>query len=272
MTIKKNYEFKRKEIEEIRFIFDCLSLTRCIDSSYGKKGTYFLWGQSMLSICASLETIDFCLYRDALSDAYTLTRKVRDDLFQYLFILYVIKHKHCMIEQEIERMVFAEAENAVEKWFYNELEQPSNSMSRKKYFDASKYKSFLTDNSDQIRCLFDLFYKDVWKGIDRKLNNYVHGNGLRYIMKNYAMQNNQNDLIAVLQDIVDIFLSCLSIIDSTKLQASDYMDAVEMGIKPADNSKYWVCPVISEYMNKRFSDQLIDYIQDNEGHGMLIIE
>lgn len=77
-------------------IFVC----RCI---LWKKGPYMLSGETMMSICKTLETIDFCCYRDAYSDAYTLLRKCRDDLMQYLFVLNVIQNKHGLTDEEAEK-------------------------------------------------------------------------------------------------------------------------------------------------------------------------
>lgn len=76
-------------------IFVC----RCI---LWEKGPYMLSGETMMSICKTLETIDFCCHRDAYSDAYTLLRKYRDDLMQYLFVLNVIQNKHGLTDEEAE--------------------------------------------------------------------------------------------------------------------------------------------------------------------------
>ena len=64
------------------------------------------------------------------------------------------------------------------------------------------------------------------------------------------------------------FLSLLSVIDSIKFHSSDYLDALEMGMEPQEESQYWVCSIIVEYMNDRLDKELLQYIQDNEGNGM----
>lgn len=91
-------------------------------------------------------------------------------------------------------------------------------------------------------------------------------------MDNYVYQNKKEDkhkeLIETLQNITDIFLSLLSVIDSIKFHSSDYLDALEMEMKPQEGSQYWVCPIIVEYMNDRFDKKLLQYIQNNEGNGM----
>lgn len=95
-----NYKFNSQDIEKIWYIFFCLadSTFSSVDVSYGKKGPYMLSGETMMSICKTLETIDFCCHRDAYSDAYTLLRKYRDDLMQYLFVLNVIQNKHGFVD------------------------------------------------------------------------------------------------------------------------------------------------------------------------------
>lgn len=79
-------------------------------------------------------------------------------------------------------------------------------------------------------------------------------------------------MIETVQNITDIFLSLLALIDSKKLQSSDYLDALEMNIEPLEESQYWICPIIEEYMNDRFSKKMLQYIQKNERNGMQIIK
>ena len=94
----------------------------------------------------------------------------------------------------------------MEKWIYNVLEKPENAG-------------------------------------DRKLNNYVHTNGIRYLTNNYIYQDIKvqidKELVETLQSITDIFLSLLSIIDSIKFHSSDYLDALEMDMEPQEGSQYW---------------------------------
>ena len=291
-----NYKFHSPNIENIWYIFFCLadSAFSSVDVSYGKKGPYMLSGETMMSICKTLETIDFCCNRDAYSDAYTLLRKCRDDLMQYLFVLNVIQNKHGLTDEEAEKFNInsesmmkmieldvsilvsgerkTDAELAMEKWIYNVLESSENNKDRKQFFDTSKYKSYLVSNNEKVKYIFDNFLVDKWMREDIQLNNYVYANGIRYVMDNYIYQNKKEDkdkeLIETLQNITDIFLSLLSVIDSIKFHSSDYLDALEMDMEPQEGSQYWVCPIIVEYMNDRFDKKLLQYIQDNEGNGM----
>ena len=288
-----NYRFNSSEIENIWYIFLCLSDSTfsLVDLSYGEKGSFMISGEIMTSICKTLENIDFCYCRGAYSDAYTLTRKVRDDLMQYLFLLNVIQHRHGLTDEEAEKFTMNQesmmkmveldlaicssgerkthAELAVEKWIYNELENSENAKDKKQYFDTSKYKSYLVSNNENVKYIFDKFLIKKWKTEDRKLNNYVHANGIKFIMDNYAYDSKRHKgLIQTIQNITDIFLSLLSVIDSKKLCSSDYINALEMDLKPQEGSQYWVCPIIVEYMNDRLDKELLQYIQKNEKNGM----
>ena len=204
------YKFYNYDIENIRDIFLCLSDTTFSSSevSYGRKGAYILSCQTMMSVCKTLETIDFCCFRNAYADAYTLIRKFRDDLMQYLFVLNVIQNEHGLTDKEVEQFEMSpesmmkmieldiatlisgerktDAELAMEKWIYNVLENTENAMDRKNFFDASKYKAYLISNNEKVRYIFENFFIDKWKKEDRKLNNYVHTNGIQYLMNNYV--------------------------------------------------------------------------------------
>ena len=167
-----------------------------------------------------------------------MVRKFRDDLMQYLFVLNVIQNKHGLTGKEVEQFTMepesvmkmieldisilvsgerkTDVELAMEKWIYNVLEKPENAGDRKKFFDTSKYKSYLVSNNEKVKYIFNNFLVEKWKKEDRKLNNYVHTNGIRYLTNNYIYQDRKvqkdKELVETLQSITDIFLSLLSII------------------------------------------------------------
>lgn len=295
----KVYKFNYFEIEEIWYIMVSLSDTTSSmpEVSKGEHGTYIFSCETMMSAMNTIISIDFCCGRGAYSDAYTLIRKYRDDLMQYLFVLNVIQNLEKnsysdtedlnfiellsdpeklfeILEKDMEALVSGEkktdAEKAMEAWIYNKLENDYNY--RKRYFDTVRYKDYLIRNNDDVKYVMDNFLNKYWKEVDRKLNNYVHGNGKKYIQDNYVYKLNKasrdTELIGTLQDITSLFLSLLAIIDSTKLRSSDYLDALEMGIEPEEESAYWICPCIVEYINDNLEKGLLGYLQNREKNGM----
>ncbi len=290
------YKFNYTEIEDIWYIIVALSDSTfsSIECSAGVKGRYALSCEAMMSAMNTVVAIDFCCDRGAYSDAYALIRKYRDDLMQYLFVLNVIKNVHGLTQEELGKFSLDseslikmieldfgiltsgkrknDAELAMESWMYNDLELDEHSGMRRKFFDTSKYKDYLMSSNQHVDYIMENFLGTVWKSEDRKLNNYVHTNGIKYLMDNYVYQPKKElrdkELIESLQNITDIFLSLLAVIDSTKFHSSDYLDALEMDMQPEEESQYWVLPCIVEYINDRFDEELLKYIQKNERFGM----
>lgn len=288
------YKFNNSHLENMWLIFFSLSDSNSFEMSIGSKGRYGISTEAMMSVQNTITTIDFCFSRNAYSDAFTLIRKCRDDLMQYLFILHVIQNTHGLTNEELENYTFDEAsiikmieadfsilisgkrknevQLAMESWMYNELENSKNSKFRRNYFDASKYKKYLMSADKNIEYIMNNFLNPLWNSSDRILNNYVHANGRKYLTDNYVHQLNKekidSELIETLQHIVDIFLSLLAIIDSTKMMSSDYVDYMEMNAQPPENCQYWVLPCIVEYLNNHLENELLTYIQENEKNGM----
>ena len=126
---------------------------------------------------------------------------------------------------------------AVELWVYDALEDEKYFKERKQYFDTSKYITQLVKDED-IKQLMEIYLKGIWKDTDRTLNNYVHGNGRKYILDNYPLygdyQKRKQKLIETVRDITSIFISILSIALPNKIQSSDYRDDMEFGITPRE--------------------------------------
>lgn len=147
----EEYKFNNSELENIWYIFVALSDITFSkpEVSLGKQGRYALSCEIMMSAMNTITSIDFCMNRSAYADAYTLVRKLRDDLMQYLFILNVIKNMKktpnidndvgvedlfsdvdklwTIINRDIQFLISGAgksvAELAMESWMYNELEK-----------------------------------------------------------------------------------------------------------------------------------------------------
>lgn len=286
----KIYYPELKELYDIFYWFSETTFTS-MEMMIEKDGVYILSCETMMSVTKTLENIDFCCRRGTYSDAYLLIRKVRDDLMQYIFLQNVIKNKNNNEEdifcQQPEFMseIMKEAAplsesgkedkdaiQAVKGWIDNSLEEDYNSKLKRKFFDTSKYKSYLLRNNKKTQYILETYFTDKWNIEDRVLNNYVHANGKKYISDNYKYHDNKGEkdiaVIGTIQDIADLFLSLLAVIDSTKFRSSDYSDALGMGVEPIENSQYWVCPIILEYVYKRLDKSLIAYICNNDEYGM----
>lgn len=80
------------------------------------------------------------------------------------------------------------AELAMESRMYNDLELYEHFGDRRKFFDTSKYKEYLMSSNQHVDYIMENFFGTVWKSEDRRLNNYVYTNGIKYLMANYVYQ------------------------------------------------------------------------------------
>ena len=118
----------------------------------------------------------------------------------------------------------------------------------------AKMCAYVAGNVEHFKYLMKrlgyVFKKDAWMELQEL--------GFRYYHKLAKLDEMFSE--DMLRHHVDIFLSLLSVIDSIKFHSSDYLDALEMGMKPQEGSQYWVYPIIVEYMNDRFDKKLLQYI------------
>lgn len=265
-------------------------------------GTYFLQGESITATENTIKSIDFCCQRGYFADAFTLARKYRDDIIQYVFVAQIVENMQKLDDEEFKKLYGSDltvenlvqaiesemkilaagtrksaADLAVELWVYDALEDEKYFKERKQYFDTSKYVAQLVKDED-IKQLMEIYLKDIWKETDRTLNNYVHGNGRKYILDNYPSygdyQKRKQKLIETVHNITSIFISILSIALPNKIQSSDCRDDMEFDITPREGCQYWVMPMIVEFMDMHFPKihpNLLQFLENNNRYGMKML-
>lgn len=295
-------ECETEELEEIVSILTGISENVCPSVSVCDKGSYLLFGESIKSAENTIRSIDFCCQRGYFADAFTLARKYRDDVIQYIFIAQVINNmlnvseedvkKYCGESLSVEGLIQlvenklkilregtnkTDTEIAVELWRYGILENKEYYKERKKFFDTSKYISILKEDV-RVKNLMEKYLQGIWDGTNRILNNYVHGNGYRYLVDNYAVQRykeNMEKLIETVRNITSILISIFSIVQPNIFQSIDYRGAMECGYTPEEGCEYWVMKIIVEYMDKFFPKihpELLQFLEDNNGYGMKMLK
>lgn len=265
--------------------------------------TYLLQGQTINAAQHTLSSIWGCSRRACFSDAFTLVRKFRDDLIQYLFIIFTLNRVQGLTEEEskyyigegtdIDRIIeglnrFADTissgrkkkaeEKAVDSWLENTLSEDDHAKDRKQYFDASKYISILKTDKTIENCFY-LHLQKLWSTIDRRLNNYVHTNGSKYIMANLpcCIYGRRKDMLiqlhSTLRDIMAIFVSLLVLIKPTYIQSCDYTDYLDIGETPPEGSQYWIASTVQHFIDTdivRVSSSLKQFLNENNPFCMQI--
>ena len=187
------------------------------------------------SIKFTLITISFCLSNNYYSDAFTLARKLRDDLFQFLFINKKIK--------EFTDNLFNENEDtiAIVKWINcQELDKKE-----KGKFEYRYYKSVIIDSCKEIQEIANIIFENKLSFLNVKLNDYVRGNSILHLLNNdLRLYKNQtkicNEIFDILKKLIDFFFCSLIIIFPYFMQSDDYV-------------KSEISPYFQEYIDNNLS-------------------
>lgn len=234
----------------------------------------------VLSALRSVGTICDCLNTGHFSDAHVLLRRLRDDLFFYVYLLI---GNRCDPFHRSSLWI-----DAVKKWFLNDrknfkpYQRIQSVLEINKSFD--KYPKSMTaeyeieneidklfiqgekrlkEKIQNFGKLFNLAEKNkVYNSI---LNSSVHGNGSELQNVNLNLFEYMRDDGIFLQQISNVyemtvffvllFLSLLALIQPGALSSNDYMNACDNGDVPEEGTQYYVCPALVQYL--RCGDKII---------------
>lgn len=207
---------------------------------------------------ATLYSIQLCCENNNLADAYTLIRKYRDDLFFYLYIIYVNGNMDVFKESEMTKH-----EKNITEWNNNNLKN-LNICEIVKYIGT-------TDVAKHAVKKYKL--QQSFNNISEELNNFVHSNGKAYYNRPYMSYKNKEQTKNITENmkyqinyITSVFLFLLTLINPIYISSTDYIDSLEMGLEPEEGSQYFVAPFIIDYIDKKMV--LIDegwkaYLKEN---------
>ncbi len=253
----ENFKMLLNEIKYIKYFiydFDCLN---------SNKSYYFYNGINIIPINVildsahrSLNSIQLCCENCNLADAYTLIRKYRDDLFFYLYILYVQSNSDIFSENEINKH-----EKNIIKWGKDNL----------KSLNINEILRYIGNSKFAKEAVIKYSLQDSFKKVSENLNNFVHSNGKSFYNKPYNYYSNNNlikkyveEIIYDINYITSTFIFLLILIREDYIMSTDYVDSLEIGLNPQEGSQYWVAPFITEYINKKMiliSDEWKKYLK-----------
>lgn len=196
------------------------------------------------SISNSYLTLKFCLANGFYSDAFSLIRKIRDDLLQYLYI-----EKH--LTKYDENLIKTKEIKTITRWLFNE----ELSSDQKKFFDYKNYKKDVIDENDNIKKIADIIFWTRLKLLSENLNSYVHGNSRLKTLSNDLKANGEykdsihKEIIKDIKEITDFFVSTLFAINPILYRSSDYLDYLELGYTPDEKLFYTLAPFIQNYID-----------------------
>jgi hypothetical protein len=197
------------------------------------------------SIQGTLESIQDILKAGRINDAYAFLRKYYDSVIINVYAsLYLQDHV------SIENFIVEKIDN----WLKGKDRLPE-------YRVMSSY----IRASTKVAAINNLLYKDNrYKKVRDRCNDHTHYNFFHNVLlnnKEIYLGNRIQILDAFASDIRDVFILHLSYIfflNDHYMTSSDYLDALECGMTPEQDSQYWVAPFVQEVFDDIIAKQRPD--------------
>ena len=252
------------------------------------------------SSAQTLNNIKYCCSNRNFSDANTLIRKLRDDLLLYIFILDVIKNRNPFNIEDLNSINFSsesfdiekttsailnirynqltENEQAIEAWFNNKVNVLPKNI--KKLMSFENYMKHLQHNSLISEILNNYNLKEYWEELRKKLNDFVHNNGIQFTYQNLVLENDNNLKIHLhnvnyrTSYIVSFFLVLILMTASNLISSPEMIENLDMNLVPPEDCQYSIAVFVQEFIDNKVAKLhpgLKQYLKENNNHGMRII-
>ncbi len=302
IQVDETEEFKKfsKEIDYLAEFFkrfsELIFYNGRIISFFTDSNIHYLNTSLLDSPSQTLRSIKLCCSIGSFSDANTLIRKFRDDLILYVYILSIIDTRKPFIEEDLENLkidnpeefvdsfskirfnsILTDDEKAVDAWFSNTVSNISKSIRRKLEFE--NYMKIIKQNPKISQILEQYNLQNYWETLRKRLNDYVHNNGVRFSLHNSIRVHDKN-LDVHLKNIntrtfyiASFFIVALLMVDSSLIASTDYIDHLDCNLEPPENSQYFVASFIQHFIDTRITKlhpEIKQYLIDNNNYEMRI--
>jgi len=197
------------------------------------------------SIQGTLESISDILIRGRINDSYALLRKYYDST-----IINVYSDLYLQDNFSINNFIVSKIDN----WLKGKEQLPE-------YREMSNY----IRSSEKLKEINNLLYKDkTYKEIRQRCNDHTHYN----FYKNVLLNDNEiyiKDRIKYLdvfeKDLKNIFIlhfSYLFYLNDYYMSSSDYIDCLDCGLTPEEESQYYVAPFVQDMFNSIIKKNRMD--------------
>jgi hypothetical protein len=219
--------------------YDSLSFNVLQFVSQGVLMTFSLNFESQVfsSFAGTLDSIKLILKEGHINDAYALLRKYDDGILTNLYI-------DCYIRQNLSLDNFIVEK--VNNWAHGIEKFPaSNKMIEyiRSYDDLSNLNTMID---------FDGFYKKI----RQRCNDNTHFNSIYFMALNdnsVYLENRireLNQFVLFLRSFFIFHFVYLFTLNEVYMISSDYMDALDCGMQPEEDSQYWVASFVQDVFDK----------------------
>ena len=228
-------------------------------------------------------------------DSFVLLRKFRDNIF---LDLYLISKDRTAYEKKIESISklfdiadtdsidqliknLSSDDEDVQNWFQDKFINEQKKRIRRQIIGYSNFVKAIKGSNKSIEQLYSRFFDELLSIMDNRLENYVHSNGFT-VISNEILSHPKERLCSIIKsidrlitDLLIVYISTIILLNSTLLQSSDYVDALDMEERPINDSQYWIAPGISDFIKDNIKDintDLFEYIKSCDNYSMKLDE
>jgi len=262
VTREKYFNSLIETVKEIRDFLNDLGEIAFGRDIFLFKGPSIVNGHIILDSAArTMESIRYCCMNANFADAYSLLRKLRDDLFYYAYLI--------TADDAVDITNLSETKNlnAVEKNILNWMHNKQKGL----YIDS--VIDYISSNHKATKAIEDFDLKESLKKIAKKLNNYVHSNGYSFYNESLNRLHINGDVQKKCEEfseaaifITMAFVFVLALISPFTIMSSDYTDCLDAEMNPLEGSQYWVAPFISDFLYKydyALDEKCVKYLKEN---------
>jgi hypothetical protein len=222
-----------KQLDNYSDFYKSLSFSVMHWISQGTKAIMNLDTYTFSSINGTVNSIKDILIKGRINDSYALLRKYYDST-----IINIYSNLFLSDHFSIDNFIVSQIDN----WRSGKETIPE-------YRVISKY----VKDSSKLKPINDLISKDDrYKKIRDRCNDNTHYNFYRNLLLNDNEIYNPNrikylDIFS--KDIKDLFVqhfAYLFYLNDHYMMSSDYIDSLDVGMTPEENSQYWVAPFIQD--------------------------
>ena len=199
------------------------------------------------SIQGTLESIRLVLIHGKINDAFALTRKYYDSA-----IINVYSNLYLQENFSIKNFVVSKINN----WLHNKEKLPD-------YRLMSEY----IRKSEKLEAINKLLFSDErYKKTRNRCNDHTHYNFYEYVLLNdseiYAKNRHEalNSLSEDLKNIFVLHLAYMFFLNNHYMMSSDYVDCLDFGMTPEEDSQYWVAPFVQEIFDSVLKKERPDVV------------
>ena len=232
--------FKHKVFDDLKYMMEFYDSLSCSCFSFvasGTKGIVNYASYVYSSIEGTLDSITTLLTKGRINDAYTLIRKLFDDILLEIYMDVTLKDKFSLDNYIVEE---------VNEWIQGKHRIPK----------SEKILKYLK-TSERTRDLYPLFGWDTYLKKNRELlDDSVHSNRYHLMLLNCNrayIANRERHLKnceIVLNQLFLLHLSFIFHLNPQYLMASDYMDYMEEGLTPPEGSEAWIAPFAQDAFDR----------------------